>query len=256
MKSGREITPSSGFSTPIPIQNVSTSELPPITTFIYSATTPENTPLAYRASTSANSNPMISPAFVEANYEILESLLREQRRLIHNEDLRTELGYFSEDYDILYHVDGSDFVENYGNLWDKISAYDCYANIMCRMIVWIGGVRLSKYLCGYWIGGLRLFQYLCGYWIGGVRLSQHLCGYWIGWGVTYDEERQMEPRPEQNRETTPPLRMRSPRVRSGPSELGARENESQAMSLPSLLAARLGRSENGQALQSSSTFVY
>nr|GFC89857.1 hypothetical protein [Tanacetum cinerariifolium] len=35
-------------------------------------------------------------------------------------------------------------------------------------------------------------------------------------GVTYDEEREMEPRPEQNRETTPPLRMRSPRVRSTP----------------------------------------
>ncbi|GJS70479.1 hypothetical protein Tco_0703320 [Tanacetum coccineum] len=42
---------------------------------------------------------MISPAFVEANYEILESLLRERRRQIRNEDLRTELKYFSEDYD-------------------------------------------------------------------------------------------------------------------------------------------------------------
>ncbi|GJX59027.1 hypothetical protein Tco_0290417 [Tanacetum coccineum] len=35
----------------------------------------------------------------EANYEVLESLLREQRRQIRNEDLRTELEYFSEDYD-------------------------------------------------------------------------------------------------------------------------------------------------------------
>ncbi|GKD50080.1 hypothetical protein Tco_1279056 [Tanacetum coccineum] len=42
---------------------------------------------------------MISPAFVEANYEVLESLLRKRRRQIHNEDLRTELEYFSEDYD-------------------------------------------------------------------------------------------------------------------------------------------------------------
>ncbi|GJW59382.1 hypothetical protein Tco_0108717 [Tanacetum coccineum] len=41
----------------------------------------------------------ISPAFVEANYKILESLLRERRRKIRNEDLRTELEYFSEDYD-------------------------------------------------------------------------------------------------------------------------------------------------------------
>ncbi|GKB34165.1 hypothetical protein Tco_0879107 [Tanacetum coccineum] len=42
---------------------------------------------------------MITPAFVEPNYEILESLLRERRRQIRNEDLRTELEYFSEDYD-------------------------------------------------------------------------------------------------------------------------------------------------------------
>ncbi|GJU47987.1 hypothetical protein Tco_1217542 [Tanacetum coccineum] len=42
----------------------------------------------------------------------------------------------------------------------------------------------------------------------------------------------------------------------GPSELGARENGSQGMSLPPLLAAHLERSENGQALQSSLTSVY
>nr|GEV11956.1 hypothetical protein [Tanacetum cinerariifolium] len=42
---------------------------------------------------------MISPAFVEANYEVLESLLRERRKHIRNEDLRTELEYFSEEYD-------------------------------------------------------------------------------------------------------------------------------------------------------------
>nr|GEV72044.1 retrovirus-related Pol polyprotein from transposon TNT 1-94 [Tanacetum cinerariifolium] len=34
----------------------------------------------------------------KANYEILESLLRERRRQIRNEDLRTELEYFSENY--------------------------------------------------------------------------------------------------------------------------------------------------------------
>ncbi|GJT78207.1 reverse transcriptase domain-containing protein [Tanacetum coccineum] len=70
-----------------------------ITTTVFAATTPENTSFAYHASTLTNPNPMISPAFVEANYEILESLLRERRRQIHNEDLRTELEYFSEDYD-------------------------------------------------------------------------------------------------------------------------------------------------------------
>ncbi|GKB15689.1 hypothetical protein Tco_0849612 [Tanacetum coccineum] len=37
--------------------------------------------------------------FVEANYEVLESLLREQRKQIRNKDLRTELEYFSEEYD-------------------------------------------------------------------------------------------------------------------------------------------------------------
>ncbi|GKE45651.1 hypothetical protein Tco_1472935, partial [Tanacetum coccineum] len=69
------------------------------TTTMFAATTPENTPLAYRASTSTNPNPVISSAFVEANYETLESLLRDRRRQMHNNNLRTELEYFSEDYD-------------------------------------------------------------------------------------------------------------------------------------------------------------
>ncbi|GJR94885.1 hypothetical protein Tco_0267059 [Tanacetum coccineum] len=42
---------------------------------------------------------MISPAFVEANYEIHKSLLRDRQRQIRNEDLRTELEYLSKDYD-------------------------------------------------------------------------------------------------------------------------------------------------------------
>ncbi|GKE52241.1 hypothetical protein Tco_1487397 [Tanacetum coccineum] len=66
---------------------------------MFAATTPENTPMAYRASTSANPNPVISPAFIKANYEALESLLRDRRRQMRNDDLRTELEYFSEDYD-------------------------------------------------------------------------------------------------------------------------------------------------------------
>ncbi|GJR70125.1 reverse transcriptase domain-containing protein [Tanacetum coccineum] len=81
------------------IPNNTTSERPPVITTVFAATTPENTPFAYRASTSANPNPMISLTFVEANYEVLESLLRERRRQIRNEDLRSELEYFSEDYD-------------------------------------------------------------------------------------------------------------------------------------------------------------
>ncbi|GJW25437.1 hypothetical protein Tco_0039248 [Tanacetum coccineum] len=136
-------------------------------------TTPGNTSFAYRASTSTDPTPMISPAFVEANYEILESLLKDRRRQIHNEDLKTELEYFSEDY---------------------------------------------------------------------------------------DEEREMEPRPERTRKVTPPLRTRSPRVcrqremvvgfeeapnregsRTGrntegnrPSEAGAEENGRPEMNLPPL----------------------
>ncbi|GJS93169.1 hypothetical protein Tco_0800137 [Tanacetum coccineum] len=60
---------------------------------------PENTPLANRTSTSANPDPVISPAFVEANYEVLESLLRDQRRQTCNEDLHSELDYYSEESD-------------------------------------------------------------------------------------------------------------------------------------------------------------
>ncbi|GJU26261.1 reverse transcriptase domain-containing protein [Tanacetum coccineum] len=188
------MTPPSGFSTPPHIPNVNTNERPPVTT-VFAATTPRNIPFAYRASTSTDPTPMISPAFVEANYEILESLLRDRRRQICNEDLRTELEYFNKDY---------------------------------------------------------------------------------------DEEREMEPRPERTREVTPPLHTRSPRVlrqrekvvgfeeapnREGsrtrkntegnrPSEAGAEENGRREMNLPPLLAAHLGRNENGQPLQSSLTSVH
>ncbi|GJT38959.1 reverse transcriptase domain-containing protein [Tanacetum coccineum] len=87
MTSEREITPPPSFSAV------------PTTTTMFSATTPENTPLAYRASTSTNPSPMISPTFVEANYETLESLLRDRQRKMRNNDLQTELEYFTQDYD-------------------------------------------------------------------------------------------------------------------------------------------------------------
>ncbi|GJW85020.1 reverse transcriptase domain-containing protein [Tanacetum coccineum] len=96
---GGEMTPPLGFSTLPLIPNVNTNERPLITTTVFAATTPGNTPFAYRASTSTDYTPMISPAFVVAIYEILESLLRDRQRQIHNEDLRTKLEYFSEDYD-------------------------------------------------------------------------------------------------------------------------------------------------------------
>ncbi|GJS37194.1 hypothetical protein Tco_0535576 [Tanacetum coccineum] len=88
------MTPPPGFLTPPQIPNINTSERQPVTTIVFAATTPENKPFTYRASNLANPNPMISPAFVEANYEVLESLLREQRRQIRNEDVRTKLEYF------------------------------------------------------------------------------------------------------------------------------------------------------------------
>ncbi|GKE25143.1 hypothetical protein Tco_1436655 [Tanacetum coccineum] len=79
----REITPPPGFSAM------------PTTTTMFAATTPKNTPLAYRVSTLTNPNPVIRPAFVEANYKTLESLLRDWRRQMRNNNLQTELEYFS-----------------------------------------------------------------------------------------------------------------------------------------------------------------
>ncbi|GKF58168.1 hypothetical protein Tco_0171705, partial [Tanacetum coccineum] len=66
---------------------------------MFATTTPKNTPRAYRVSTSTNPNPVISPDFVEANYETLESLLKDRQRQMRNNNLRTEFKYFNEDYD-------------------------------------------------------------------------------------------------------------------------------------------------------------
>ncbi|GKC91350.1 reverse transcriptase domain-containing protein [Tanacetum coccineum] len=192
MTNERGITPPPSFSTLTPIP--SSNELPPINVSTFTTRTPENTPLTNHASTSANRDPMISLAFVEANYKVLESLSRECRRRKRNEDLCTKLEYFSEEY---------------------------------------------------------------------------------------DKEREMEPRPIRNRKSTPVLSMRSPRARRQrermvdfedipnrygsmvernfegrrPLGLGADNNGSQRMNLPTLLVAHLRRSENGQLLQSSLTFV-
>ncbi|GKA15440.1 reverse transcriptase domain-containing protein [Tanacetum coccineum] len=133
-------------------------------TTVFAATTPENTPFAYRAYTSINPNPMISLAFVEENYK------------------------------------------------------------------------------------------------------------------DYDEEREMEPRPEPNREATPTLRPRSPVVRrqrervvgfeEAPNREGNRrgrnaegtrpseiEAEKRGVNLPPLLVTHLGRNKSGQPLRSSLTSV-
>nr|GEY03225.1 hypothetical protein [Tanacetum cinerariifolium] len=62
---------------------------PPVTTTMFAATTPGNMPFAYHASTSTDPALMINPTLVEANHDILESLLRDRRRRIHNEYVRT-----------------------------------------------------------------------------------------------------------------------------------------------------------------------
>ncbi|GJR23929.1 hypothetical protein Tco_0972456 [Tanacetum coccineum] len=56
-------------------------------------------PLNNRTSTLANPDPLISPTLVERNYKVLESLLRERMKQICNEDIHTELEYYSEEYD-------------------------------------------------------------------------------------------------------------------------------------------------------------
>ncbi|GKF95173.1 hypothetical protein Tco_0287908, partial [Tanacetum coccineum] len=81
------MTPPSSFSTLTPIPDSNVNELPPITTSAFIITSLENTPLAFHASTLANSSPMISPAIVEANYEVLEPLLKKRMRQMRNEDL-------------------------------------------------------------------------------------------------------------------------------------------------------------------------
>ncbi|GJZ29486.1 gag-pol polyprotein [Tanacetum coccineum] len=95
----REETSPPGFSTLTPLSSPNVGELPPITVSTFIAKTPENTPLANHASTSAIPGPLISLAFVEANYEVLESLLRKHGKQTRNKDLHIELDYYSEEYD-------------------------------------------------------------------------------------------------------------------------------------------------------------
>lgn len=84
MDQGREVTPPPGFSTLTPIPINDPNNLPPITASTFTTRShPEITP-NHHALTSANPEPVISPAFVEANFEALESLLRARRRPVRN----------------------------------------------------------------------------------------------------------------------------------------------------------------------------
>ncbi|GJY93602.1 hypothetical protein Tco_0509384 [Tanacetum coccineum] len=100
MTNGREDSPPPGFLTLTPLPNPNVGELPPITASTFTTRSLNNTPLANRASTSTNYNPAISPTFVEANYEILESLLRDRIRHVRNEDLRTKSDYYNEEMEM------------------------------------------------------------------------------------------------------------------------------------------------------------
>nr|GEU78981.1 ribonuclease H-like domain, reverse transcriptase, RNA-dependent DNA polymerase [Tanacetum cinerariifolium] len=88
-----------GFLTLAPLPGPNVGELPPITAPTFTTRSPKNTTITNRASTLANPNPVNSPAFVEANYDVLESLLRYHRRQVRNEYLRTKLDYYNEEYD-------------------------------------------------------------------------------------------------------------------------------------------------------------
>ncbi|GKD83342.1 hypothetical protein Tco_1350181 [Tanacetum coccineum] len=121
MTSGREDTSPSGFSTLTPLPGPKVGELPPITASTFTVRSLENTPLTNRTSTSANPNLVIKPTFVEANYEVLEYLLRDHRRQVRNEDLRTELDYYSEEYDEERERDGTEASACKGN-------YSCPSN--------------------------------------------------------------------------------------------------------------------------------
>nr|GFA86810.1 reverse transcriptase domain-containing protein [Tanacetum cinerariifolium] len=99
MTSGREDSPPSSFSslTPLPASNV--VYLPPIIASTFTTRFPYETPLANCASTSANLEPVVRPALIEANYEALKSLLKDRRSKARHNEIRVELEYSSEECD-------------------------------------------------------------------------------------------------------------------------------------------------------------
>ena len=99
MNQEREVTPPPGFSTLTPLPTTDPNGLPPITVSTFTTRSHLETTPNHHASTSANPGPAISPAFVEANYEALDSLLRVRRRQICNIEMRRNLEYSSDEYD-------------------------------------------------------------------------------------------------------------------------------------------------------------
>ncbi|GKC24244.1 zinc finger, CCHC-type containing protein [Tanacetum coccineum] len=112
--------------------------------------------------------------------------------------------------------------------------------------------------------------------------NEGLCTAQDYYNEEYEEEREMEPRPTHVRETNPALRTRSPRARrqrgrvvefedapdrdgsrvekesegGRPSKRRVEDNENRRVNLRPLLAAHLGRNENGQPLQLTLTSAY
>ncbi|GKD05462.1 hypothetical protein Tco_1180436, partial [Tanacetum coccineum] len=81
---------------PAKILNNTTSERLPMITTVFAATAPKNTPFAYHASTSTNPNPMISHAFVKANYEVYEDYDEEREMELRLEPHREATPPFSQ----------------------------------------------------------------------------------------------------------------------------------------------------------------
>ena len=99
MDQGRGDTPPPGFSTLAPIPIDDSNNLPPITASTFTTRSHPEITTNNHASTSANPEPVISPAFVEANHEVLETLLRARNRQVRNAEVRRELEYSSDEYD-------------------------------------------------------------------------------------------------------------------------------------------------------------
>ncbi|GKC37832.1 hypothetical protein Tco_1050216 [Tanacetum coccineum] len=123
-----------------------------MTTIVFTATTPQNTPSAYRASTLANPNPMISPAFVVANYEDYDKErkmeprpapswedtlpLRLRSHVVHSIGFVTSFVRWIEDYPLL---DGL-------KMPSHIGSYDGKGDPDNFLHLFEGAIRMQKWL--------------------------------------------------------------------------------------------------------------
>nr|GEX80226.1 reverse transcriptase domain-containing protein [Tanacetum cinerariifolium] len=166
--------PPSGFSTSPQIPNNFTSERSPMITIVFAATTPKNMPFGYHASTLTNPNPMIN------TYE----------------DLRTELEYFSEDYDEEQEMEPRPEPNREAALTLRPRSL-----VVRRQRESVVGFKEAPNMEGSRRGRNAEDTY--------EDLRTELEYF----SEDYDEEQEMEPRPEPNREAALTLRPRSLVVR-------------------------------------------